>query len=41
MRSGWFFNRDKASLDIVWLKDESLQESDNLPDPHVVAQEVI
>jgi type I restriction enzyme M protein len=41
MRSGWFFNRDKASLAIVWLNDESLQESDNLPDPHVVAQEVI
>ena len=25
-------NRDKASLDIFWLKDESLEESDNLPD---------
>jgi type I restriction enzyme M protein len=25
-------NRDKASLDIFWLKDESLEESDNLPE---------
>lgn len=25
--------RDKASLDIFWLKDESLSESDNLPSP--------
>ena len=24
-------NRDKASLDIFWLKDESLSDSDNLP----------
>jgi len=24
-------HRDKASLDIFWLRDESLEESDNLP----------
>jgi type I restriction enzyme M protein len=24
-------SRDKASLDIFWLKDESLSDSDNLP----------
>jgi len=34
-------NRDKASLDIFWLKDESLSESDNLPDPDVIAQEIV
>jgi hypothetical protein len=34
-------NRDKASLDISWLKDESLEESDNLPDPDVLAQEIV
>ncbi|MDX1411717.1 MAG: hypothetical protein R3351_06140, partial [Nitrospirales bacterium] len=34
-------NRDKASLDIFWLKDESLEESDNLPDPDVIAQEIV
>lgn len=25
-------NRDKASLDIFWLRDESLSDSDNLPE---------
>lgn len=33
--------RDKASLDIFWLKDESLEDSENLPDPDVLAQEMI
>lgn len=33
--------RDKASLDIFWLKDESLAESDNLPPPDVIAQEIV
>ena len=33
--------RDKASLDIFWLKDESLSESDNLPPPDVIAQEIV
>jgi type I restriction enzyme M protein len=33
--------RDKASLDIFWLKDESLAESDNLPPPEVIAQEIV
>jgi len=32
-------NRDKASLDIFWLKDESLSESENLPAPEIIAQE--
>ena len=32
-------SRDKASLDIFWLKDESLEASDNLPGPDVIAQE--
>jgi type I restriction enzyme M protein len=32
--------RDKASLDIFWLRDESLEDSDNLPDPHVLAEEI-
>jgi type I restriction enzyme M protein len=34
-------NRDKASLDIFWLKDESLEDSDNLPDPGIIAAEII
>jgi type I restriction enzyme M protein len=33
--------RDKASLDIFWLKDESLEASDNLPEPDVIAQEIV
>ena len=33
--------RDKASLDIFWLKDESLEDSENLPDPDVLAGEIV
>ncbi|HRP29152.1 MAG TPA: N-6 DNA methylase, partial [Burkholderiaceae bacterium] len=33
--------RDKASLDIFWLKDESLADSDNLPPPEVIAREIV
>jgi len=34
-------SRDKASLDIFWLKDESLEDSDNLPDPAIIAAEIV
>jgi type I restriction enzyme M protein len=33
--------RDKASLDVFWIKDESLADSDNLPAPEVIAQEIV
>ena len=33
--------RDKASLDIFWLKDDSLADSDNLPAPDVIVQEIV
>lgn len=33
--------RDKASLDIFWLKDDSLDNLDELPPPDVLAQEII
>ncbi len=33
-------SRDKVSLDLFWLRDESLEDSANLPDPHVLAQEI-
>jgi type I restriction enzyme M protein len=33
--------RDKASLDIFWLRDESLSDSDNLPAPEIIAQEIV
>ena len=33
--------RDKTSLDIFWLKDKSLTDLDNLPDPEILASEII
>jgi type I restriction enzyme M protein len=32
--------RDKANLDIVWLKDEALEESANLPAPEIIAADI-
>ena len=32
--------RDKVNLDIFWLKDDSLEESANLPAPDVIAAEI-
>ena len=34
-------NRDKTNLDIFWLKDESLEEMENLPEPDVIASEIV
>ncbi|MBT7253248.1 MAG: N-6 DNA methylase, partial [Candidatus Nitrosopelagicus sp.] len=31
---------DKTSLDIFWLKDDSLIDLENLPEPDVIAQEI-
>ena len=33
--------RDKTNLDIFWLKDESLEDTDNLPPPDVLAAEIV
>ena len=33
--------RDKASLDIFWLKDDSIEDSANLPNPDIIAQEIV
>jgi type I restriction enzyme M protein len=33
--------RDKANLDLVWLKDDSLEDLDNLPAPEVIAREIV
>lgn len=33
--------RDKVSLDITWLRDESLEDMENLPPPDVIAQEIV
>ena len=32
---------DKASLDVFWLRDESLEDTDNLPPPAVIAAEIV
>jgi len=33
--------RDKTSLDIFWIKDKSIADLDNLPDPEVLATEIV
>jgi type I restriction enzyme M protein len=33
--------RDKTSLDIFWIKDKSLTDLENLPDPDILATEII
>jgi len=33
--------RDKTSLEITWLKDKSLADLDNLPDPDVLALDIV
>ncbi|MGV3662159.1 MAG: type I restriction-modification system subunit M [Prosthecobacter sp.] len=33
--------RDKVNLDIFWLKDESLEDSANLPPPGIIAQDIM
>jgi len=33
--------RDKLSLDLFWLKDEGLEDSASLPDPGLLAQEIV
>lgn len=34
-------NRDKTSLDVFWLKDKSLTDLENLPEPNELAEEII
>lgn len=33
--------RDKVNLDVTWLRDESLEDLDNLPAPEVIAREIV
>lgn len=33
--------RDKASLDVFWLKDDAMADLENLPEPEVLAEEII
>ena len=32
--------RDKVSLDLFWLRDESPEDTADLPEPHVLAAEI-
>ena len=33
--------RDKANLDIFWLRDESMEDTANLPPPDQIAEEIV
>lgn len=33
--------RDKLSLDLFWIKDKSLTDTDSLPAPEILAQEIV
>jgi len=33
--------RDKLSLDLFWIRDDSLEDSASLPDPDVLAAEIV
>jgi type I restriction enzyme M protein len=33
--------RDKTNLDIFWIKDESLDDLDKLPEPNIIADELV
>ncbi|MFJ2517537.1 N-6 DNA methylase [Cellulosimicrobium cellulans] len=33
--------REKVNLDITWLRDESLEDFDNLPAPEIIAREIV
>jgi type I restriction enzyme M protein len=37
---GEILARDKVSMDLFWLRDESLEDSASLPEPHVLAEEI-
>ncbi len=40
MPGGDLLARHKAGLDVFWLRDESLEDSENLPSPGVIAAEL-
>ena len=33
--------RDKVNLDIFWLRDESMEDTANLPPPYQIAEEIV
>jgi hypothetical protein len=40
-RPGRRHARDKISLDLFWLRDDSLADTDNLPPPGVIAAAIV
>ncbi len=47
-RSAWraytreeLLSRDKASLDVFWLKDSSMTDLDSLPEPDILLEEIL
>jgi len=38
---GDLIQREKASLDVFWLRDESLEDTENLPAPELIAAEIV
>jgi type I restriction enzyme M protein len=38
---GELIKRDRLNLDIFWLKDESLEDTSNLPPPEIIAAEIV
>jgi type I restriction enzyme M protein len=38
---GELLARDKASLDVFWLRDASMTDLENLPEPDVLAEEIM
>ena len=34
-------DRDKVNLDLIWLKDDSLEDASNLPAPEIIAREIM
>ena len=38
---GALASRDKTNLDIFWLKDDSLEDTENLPAPDVLAAAIV
>lgn len=41
VQCGWVVQKKETSLDITWLRDQSLADLDNLPDPDVLAEEIV
>lgn len=34
-------SREKVNLDLTWLRDDSLEDLDNLPAPEIIAREIV